>query len=157
MSKKNYYPVVNTNEDYDLFECSETLWFWFVMANQALNDGARHAASLGLYNRPCQPCDVLKIVDRLRRGRRLLWDHIKVLHFYGLRQNPPDRFHPKEMRAATLWAEAMEILEESFFAKGLIAKRSSWITPHLDKARKDHMPIYSMRAANHVSFSDVRT
>ncbi|MAH05184.1 MAG: hypothetical protein CL561_06480 [Alphaproteobacteria bacterium] len=156
MSKKNYYPVVNTNEDYDLFESGEALWLWFVMANQALNDGARHTAALGLYNRPCQPCDILSIVDRLRRGRRLLWEHIKVLHYYGMRQTPPDRFHPKEMRAASLWAEAMEILEDAFLAKGLIAEKSSWVRKHDPKGGQDDMPVYAMTAANETTFSEFR-
>ncbi len=90
------------------FEDAQTAWFWFIMAQQARNEGARIAAGQGAFNRPCEPIDILKIVDRLYRNRRLIRDHLLVLRHYGRRQLAPDPYRVKEQRAHTIWCEAME-------------------------------------------------
>lgn len=157
MSKKNYYPTTASNQDIHPFQSVEELWFWFINANQALLDGAKYSAGLGLYNRPCQPADILIIVDRLRRNRRLLWDHIMVMSTYGRRQVSPDPYHHKEMRAATLWQEAMSVLEEVMIDKGFIAQQTDWPEIKIDHDfDEDQSAILSMTSANDAAFNEFK-
>lgn len=104
------------------FAGAEEAWFWFIQAQAARNDGARFSMGLGAVPRPCEPADILKILDRLRRNRRLLMDHLLVLRHYGLRLMPPDPARVKEARAHKLWIESMERLEEVFIGKGIVEK-----------------------------------
>ncbi|MBU6235263.1 MAG: hypothetical protein KGQ41_05415 [Alphaproteobacteria bacterium] len=102
------------------FDTAEEAWFWFIQANQARLDGARYTAVRGNVRRPCEPVDVLRILDRLYRSRRLMMDHLRVLRFYGLRQMPPEGWRKSEARAATLWAEALRALEPIFIDKKIM-------------------------------------
>lgn len=155
MTKKNYYPVVNTGGEIHPFASVEELWFWFINANQAQIDGAKYTAGLGAYNRPCQPSDILVVIDRLRRNRRLLWDHIKVLRCYGRRQLSPDPYHPKEARAATLWQEAMKIMETPMIDKGFIEQKTIWPEIAALEMSEEGQPIvFSMTSANDTQFSE---
>ncbi|MGH1378093.1 MAG: hypothetical protein ACRBB3_04660 [Alphaproteobacteria bacterium] len=115
------------------FENAEEAWFWFIAAQQARNDGARITAGDGLLRRPCEPVDILKILDGLCRKRQLLRDHLLVLRHYGRRNMPPERHRVKEARAFYLWEEAMDRLEPAFESKGIITKQN-WVTKHLHKA-----------------------
>jgi hypothetical protein len=105
---------------FKLFENAEEAWFWFVAAQVAQNEGVKARAGLADAPRPCEPVDILHVVDRLYRNRRLLRDHLFVLRHYGVRHMRPDKRRPKEMRAAQLWREAMKVLEESLIAKGIV-------------------------------------
>lgn len=112
------------------FENTEEAWFWFIAAQEARNDGARFAAGLGLLPRPCEPLDILKVVDNLYRHRRLLRDHLLVLRHYGRRRLAPDEHRVKEQRAHTLWHEAMErigvVLENKGIVRPVINQLFNW-------------------------------
>ena len=103
-------PIPSIDDAIPFYSAEET-WFWFVQANQARLDGARYTAGAGGVRRPCEPVDILRILDRLYRTRRLMIDHLRVLRYYGQRQMPPERWRRSEAKAATLWAEAMRALE----------------------------------------------
>jgi hypothetical protein len=120
MPKEPYVP--RTTEDIEVtpFDSAEEAWFWFIMAQKAREDGARFAKGIGLLNRPCEPIDILKCIDRLYRNRRLQMDHILVLRHYGVRQLAPDPRRVKEARASKLWEEAMERLGDALVAKGIM-------------------------------------
>lgn len=104
------------------FESVEEAWFWFIMAQQAKNDGARFVSGASTIPRPCEPIDVLKILDELYRQRRLMREHFLVLRHYGVRNMPPDARRIKEARSAQLWGEAMERIEPVMIRKGIIRK-----------------------------------
>ena len=104
------------------FENAEEAWFWFIQAQTARNEGARIAAGAGNHSRPCEPIDILKVIERLYRQRILIMDHVLVLRHYGRRLMAPDPYRAKEARAAKLWEEAMERLEFSLLRKGIIQK-----------------------------------
>lgn len=106
------------------FESAEQAWFWFILAQQARVDGARFVAKQGSVIRPCEPVDILQILDRLYRTRRLLRDHLLVLRHYGRRQLPPDPYRVKEIRSAALWKEALERLEPMLERKGIVEKKN---------------------------------
>lgn len=102
---------------------AEEAWFWFIAAQEARNDGARFSAGQSVYNRPCEPLDILKILDRLHRQRRLLRDHLLVLRHYGRRHMAPDPRRIKEVRAYKLWHEAFERMGPIMEKKGIIEIR----------------------------------
>lgn len=102
------------------FHTAEEAWFWFIQANQARLDGARYKSGEGSVARPCEPIDILRILDRLYRTRRLMMDHLRVLRYYGIRQMAPEKWRRSEMRAATLWAEGMRALEPVLIAKKIM-------------------------------------
>ncbi|MCB1650769.1 MAG: hypothetical protein KDI46_01820, partial [Alphaproteobacteria bacterium] len=115
----SYKPQPSTNHGMP-FLSAEEAWFWFIAAQQARNDGARFVAGQGLCPRPCEPLDILKVLDRLYRQRRLLKDHLLVLRHYGRRHLAPDPRRIKEMRACTLWREALERIGAVLERKGII-------------------------------------
>lgn len=102
------------------FRDAEEAWFWFIAAQSARNDGARFAAGQSLYPRPCEPIDILKVLDALYRKRRLVRDHLLVLRHYGRRHLPPDNRRAKEVRAFQLWHEALERIGTVLEKKGII-------------------------------------
>lgn len=108
-----------------LFDSAEETWFWFIQAQQARVEGARYTAGMSLTPRPCEPSDILSILNRLYRNRMLLWDHMLVLRHYGRRQLAPDLSCPKEMRAHKLWGEAMERLEPILIRRGIMHEKKS--------------------------------
>ena len=109
-----------TMNDTTPFKTAEDAWFWFMAAQDAKNDGAKFIAGAGLYKRPCEPVDILKVLDRLHRNRRLHRDHLLVLRHYGRRHMAPDKFRAKEKRAAHLWNEALGRIGEILISKGIV-------------------------------------
>lgn len=102
------------------FDNAQEAWLWFILAQEARNEGARFTSGAALVARPCEPCDILKCVDRLYRNRRLVMDHLLVLRHYGKRQLPPDPRRVKEVRAFALWKEALDRLEPVLVRKGIV-------------------------------------
>lgn len=102
------------------FDSVEEAWFWFIQAQAARNDGARITAGAGMVARPCEPVDILKVLDGLYRQRRVLRDHLLVLRHYGRRMMAPDPQRVKELRAYTLWKEALECLHPVLVRKNIV-------------------------------------
>ncbi len=110
-----------TTESLVPFESAEEAWLWFIQAQEARNAGARFVKGMATVVRPCEPLDILKILDRLYRQRFLLRDHLLVLRHYGRRLMPPDKNRVKEMRAHKIWTEALERIEPVLIRKGIVA------------------------------------
>ena len=108
------------HENYMPFESVEEAWFWFIAAQQARNDGARYIAGMGNLCRPCEPLDILKVLDSLYRKRRLLRDHLLVLRHYGKRFMAPDPRRVKEQRSYYIWCEALERIGAVLENKGIV-------------------------------------
>jgi len=106
--------------DGEPFADASQAWFWCMQAYKARFDGARIKAGLAETARPCEPTDVMRVVDRLYRQRRLIPDHIAVLGHYGRRLSAPEPERPREGRAALLWQEAMGRLGRALRAKGIV-------------------------------------
>ncbi len=106
------------------FDSAEEAWFWFIAAQQAKNDGARFVAGLGAKRRPCDPIDILKILDDLYRKRRLLREHFLVLRHYGRRHMAPDPRRIKEKRSFYIWKQALERMEPVLLRKGIIVQNN---------------------------------
>jgi hypothetical protein len=128
MSDKNKFtPKHQPDLDTVPFASAEEAWLWFIQAQEARNEGARFTSGLSLIPRPCEPTDILSVVERLYRNRRLVMDHVLVLRHYGKRQLPPDSRRVKEARAFTLWQESMERIEPVLVRKGIV--RSQFTVP----------------------------
>ena len=111
------------------FDNVEEAWMWFIQAQEARSEGARVVAGIAINNRPCEPSDILKCLDRLYRHRRLVMDHLLVLRHYGKRQMAPDPRRIKEVRAFALWKEALERLEPILVRKGIVRPKLSLPRP----------------------------
>lgn len=130
-AKDKYVPKPTPDIETNPFESAEEAWFWFIQAQKAKEDGARFSAGKGLHTRPCEPADILSVLDRLYRQRRLIMDHLLVLRHYGRRQICPDPRRIKEARAYTLWKEAMERLDPILVRKGIVrAKKLTLSRPN---------------------------
>lgn len=123
MPKPPHAPAQTSHQQTVPFTTPEEAWFWFIDANQARLDGARYTAARGNVRRPCEPVDILRILDRLYRTRRLMIDHMRVLRYYGVRQMAPEAWRKTEARSATLWREAMRALEPVLIAKKIMRDR----------------------------------
>lgn len=121
MTSERQHPPKPQNDPHIVpFESATDAWFWFILAQQARNEGARYTAGMSLTPRPCEPTDILKILDGLYRQRRLLRDHLLVLRHYGRRQMAPDPRRVKEVLANKLWNEALERIEPILVRKGIV-------------------------------------
>jgi len=118
--KDKYTPKTQTNSETTPFDSALEAWMWFIQAQQARAEGARVTSGEGLVSRPCEPMDILKVLDRLYRNRRLQMDHLLVLRHYGRRQFAPDPRRVKEARAHELWTQALERLEPALIRKGIV-------------------------------------
>ena len=102
------------------FGSAEEAWFWSVQAQEARAEGARCVAGRGQVQRPCEPFDVMRAVDRLYRQRCLVRDHLHVLVHYGRRSMPPDPDRFREQRASVLWREAFDHIGPLLRDKGIV-------------------------------------
>lgn len=135
----HYFPRSVSHAAIEPFDDAVEAWFWFIQAQQARTDGARFTSGLGLVTRPCEPADILNVLNRLYRGRRLMMDHLLVLRHYGRRQMAPDPTRAKEIRAHDLWVEAFARIEPVLIDKGIVQARDFFtmhITPHAMASRR---------------------
>lgn len=102
------------------FASAEEVWFWTMAALVARREGARITAGKGLVNRPCEPDDVVKALDRLYRQRRIELSHARILRIWGERGVAPDPSAPRERGDWRLWREAMTRLEWPLRTKGIV-------------------------------------
>jgi hypothetical protein len=102
------------------FASTEEAWFWFVQAQEARSSGARIVAGRGTVPRPCEPLDMMREVDRLYRQRKLIRDHLHVLVHYGRRLMAPNPERRLEIRASSLWREALAFLDPVLRDKGIV-------------------------------------
>ena len=124
--REPYTPKPVSSVETTAFSSAEEAWLWFIQAQAARNDGARFSEGMGLVARPCEPIDILKVVDRLYRQRRLVMDHLLVLRHYGRRLMPPDARRVKEVKAHSLWVEALERMTPILERKGIVQALSAW-------------------------------
>ncbi|WP_431271692.1 hypothetical protein [Dankookia sp. P2] len=104
----------------EAFRNAEEAWFWTMAALIARRDGARIVSGAGLVQRPCEPDDVVKVLDRLYRQRRIDLQHARILRIWGERQQAPDPRAPREGGDARLWREAMARLDWPLRVKGIV-------------------------------------
>lgn len=101
------------------FATAAEAWIWCMGKLAARRDGARPARD----NRPCEPDDIVRELDRLYRTRKIDLEHARILRIWGERGQEPSPTKPLERGDYRLWSEAMGRLEWPLMVKGII-KRS---------------------------------
>lgn len=134
--RERYTPKPIPAREFEPFATAEEAWFWFIQAHHARLDGARIVAGAGGVERPCEPLDIFRTMERLYRARKLLIDHVMVLRHYGRRLLPPDPRKAKEMRAHRLWCEALQKMEEILVSKGIVRERPWYLPLEADDAAR---------------------
>ncbi len=113
-------PVLATMDRTVAFRSADEAWFWTMAALMARREGARIVAGAGTTQRPCEPDDVIKALDRLYRQRRIDLQHARIMRIWGERGCAPDARVPGERGDARLWQEAMSRLEWPLRVKGIV-------------------------------------
>jgi hypothetical protein len=105
----------------EAFATSEEAWLWYAQCQIARDDGVRFVAGRGAVERPCEPDDIAREVQRLARGRVLRPRHLAVLGRFGQRMAPPDPWNGDTQAEAGLWHEALDRLATPLRHKGIVA------------------------------------
>lgn len=119
--RPNHSSVLASMSRTEAFSSAEEAWFWTMSALTARRDGARISAGKGTTQRPCEPDDVIKCLDRLYRQRRIELSHARIMRIWGERGTAPSPQHVSERGDHRLWREAMNRLEWPLRVKGIVA------------------------------------
>lgn len=103
------------------FRSAEEAWIWTMSALVARHEGARIVAGAGSKQRPCEPDDVVKCLDRLYRQRRIDLVHARIMRLWGERGMAPDPRQLSERNDWRIWNEAMQRLDWPLRMKGIVA------------------------------------
>ena len=103
------------------FATAECAWFWTMAALTARRDGARNLAGMARTLRPCEPDDVLRVLNRLYYQRRIDLIHARVLRHWGDIGWPPDPTALSEMRDHAIWVDALDRMHLPLKVKGIVA------------------------------------
>lgn len=114
-------PVLASLGKAEPFASAEQAWFWTMNALIARREGARIVAGAGAVQRPCEPDDVVKCLDRLYRQRRIELAHARILRLWGERGQAPDPRALRERGDWRLWREALARLDWPLRQKGIVA------------------------------------
>lgn len=105
------------------FASAEEAWLWCAGEAAQLASGAHWRPRRDQPPRPCQPADLVRLVDRQRRTRTLERDHLFVLRHYGRRGFAPDPYAPREKHAHRLWTEALARLAPELRKAGVVREQ----------------------------------
>ena len=103
------------------FTTTEEAWFWYIQCQTARDDGVRFTAGLATTDRPCEPDDIIREVQRLYRRQALKRCHVSVLERYGRRMSPPNPHGEDSPIEARLWEEALDRLATPLRQKGIVS------------------------------------
>lgn len=116
----NKNKVILNEAHIEPFNNSQEALFWFMQANEAKRIGAKCSPGMGAVSRPCEPEDIMNVINKLYRQRTLLIDHVRILAHYGKKLCAPNKDRYREQKAWTLWGEAISKIEPVFMKKGII-------------------------------------
>jgi len=119
--RTNSVSVLSSMAKTEPFDTAEEAWIWTMSALVARREGARVVAGAGRKQRPCEPDDVIKCLDRLYRHRRIDLVHARILRIWGERGTAPDPRHLAERNDWRVWSEAMQRLDWPLRMKGIVA------------------------------------
>jgi hypothetical protein len=99
------------------FRSAENAWRWAFGILQSRQDGAGAPTGIGQGARPCEPDDIVTVIDRVFRAGRINLSHARVLRVYAERNTTPD----PQSGDGRLWTHALRAIEPSLRAKGIVA------------------------------------
>jgi hypothetical protein len=103
------------------FASADEAWFWTVTAlaiRHGVTGMAKRPSQRNLA-RPCGPDDVIRALDLLYREGSINPSHARVLRRWGEKQVAPTA--SGQAADATLWNEAMQLLDGVLRVKGIVA------------------------------------
>lgn len=100
------------------FQSGEQLWFWFLYSKSVQSGFVRNAAHST--RRPCELVDVEALITKLYLAGRVTEEQLFVMKKFGDRRRAPHQHIWAENRAAELWRNAMETIENAARARGWI-------------------------------------
>lgn len=103
----------------DKFQNAEQMWFWFLYSKSVRNDFGHYNCRTST-KRICELVDVETLVTKLYLSGKLTLNHLSVMKEYGDRHRAPHQYIWRENRDATIWDEAMKILNDAAIKKGWI-------------------------------------
>ena len=103
------------------FRSAEEAWLWTAAALTARHDGARVAAGRGRVQRPCEPDDVVRVLDRLFASRKVTLAHARILSSWGRLQQAPDPRRVEQQADHRLWRDALALIEPSLRSRGVVS------------------------------------
>ena len=116
-----YTPASRAANAAEPFRSVEDAWFWTMAALIARRDGARIVSGAGRVQRPCEPDDVVRCLNRLYRQRRIELQHARIMRIWGERGTAPNPRFPAERGDHRRWKAAMERLDFPLRQKGILA------------------------------------
>lgn len=102
------------------FESAEEAWLWAARAARHAADGGQTTANQATHQRPCEPRDMIALVCRLRRERRLTGPQLGALCRFGALDRPPDPRDPEESAEARDWDTGLDRLVKPLTEKGIL-------------------------------------
>lgn len=99
------------------FQNVEQLWFWFLYSKSLQNGFMRNYSSI---KRPCELLDVETMITKLYLAGKLSDEQLYVLKKFGDKKRAPHQYIYSENRAARLWNEAMQTIDNE-------ARKKDWL------------------------------
>lgn len=106
---------------YQPFDTVEECWFWTMSSLMARRDGTGRPIPSPI-KRPCDPDDVVKVLDRLYRQRKIDLQHARILRIWGERGIAPNPRFASERGDLRIWVEAITALYPPLRQKGIVAQ-----------------------------------
>ena len=103
------------------FASAAEAWFWYVRCRKARRDGARFEAAGSSWQRPCDPDDVQRVLNRLYRRGAVAKIHLATLARFGAAERAPDPRCEDELIFVGPWDEALDRLATPLKEKGIVA------------------------------------
>jgi hypothetical protein len=117
------------------FSTADEVWFWTMAELLARKEGRMHRHAT---TRPCEPDDIVRLLDRLVHRRRIDLAHVRLLRIWGERQCAPNPVLAIERGDWRLWRETLDRLEWPLRVKGIVADRAPTraVAPGIEKVMR---------------------
>ena len=83
-------------------------------------EGARSGVRDTVYERPCDPDDIFRVVSRLYYDHKMFPLHLHVMGEYGYLERFPDPEYDDEVIDYVIWVDAFDALEPTLIEKGIV-------------------------------------
>lgn len=101
------------------FRSASEAWLWTARMLAARRDGAGAAFGTGGV-RPCEPDDVLKVLDQLYRQQRITLAQAAVMRAWGDKDQQPTPAAGASASDISLWDAAMRAMDAPLRRKGIV-------------------------------------
>lgn len=106
--------------NYEPFNNSEEVWFWFCKSVSSQGDGWRKSSGVSGIVRCCEISDIYKIVKRMHAKSGVTNRHLRVMSSWGNIGTPPYYDKRAKKSEIRLWEEGMRIFELYLLEKGIL-------------------------------------